>query len=160
MEQKNFHKYIGGNFRLDEIQASVLNIKLKQLDLWNEKRIKNAEAYINQLSNLEEKGFVSLPRSEEKNEHVFNQFTLVCKNRDKLREFLLRKGIKTEVYYPIPLHLQECFKMLRYKKGDFPVAETVCENVLSIPIYPELTKERRDYVIDNIKEFYIGHNFR
>ncbi|MCP2605103.1 DegT/DnrJ/EryC1/StrS family aminotransferase, partial [Candidatus Aminicenantes bacterium AH-873-B07] len=160
-EPKYYHKIIGGNFRLDALQAAILNVKLKYLDEWSKKRRENAEYYNRRLeeSNLIGKKYIQIPlpiykNSGDKNYHIYNQYTIRARNRDKLREFLKENGIATEIYYPIPLHLQECFKYLGYKKGDLPVSEEASKTVLSLPIYPELTIEQKEYIIEKISEFY------
>lgn len=156
---KYYHDYVGGNFRLDNLQAAVLNIKLKYLESWHEGRRKNAEKY-EQL--FKEKGlldYVKLPTaiyksSGVKNYHIYNQFVIGVKDRDLLKKHLIDNGIGCEVYYPLPFHLQKCFEYLGYKKGDFPVAEKASEEVLAIPIYPELTTEQIEYVVERIGSFY------
>ena len=160
-EPKYYHKLIGGNFRLDALQAAVLIVKLKYLDEWSEARRHNAVYYNQQLkrTGLVDKGIIELPasiyeNSGDKNYHIYNQYTMRAKNRDRLRNFLRESDIGTEIYYPLPLHMQECFKELGYLKGDFPEAEMASNMVLSLPIYPELSKEQKDYVIQKIKEFY------
>jgi len=159
-EPKYYHKIVGGNFRLDALQAAILNVKLRYLDEWSRKRRKNAEYYNKRFKELGlvEKGYVKVPvpvyKGKCNNYHIFNQYTIQVKGRNKLREFLKENGIGTEIYYPIPLHLQECFKSLGYRKGDLPVSEEASETVLSIPIYPELTNEQKEYVIRKIEEFY------
>ena len=161
MRPKYYHKIVGGNFRLDALQAAVLSVKLKYLDGWSQGRRMNA-AYYNRkfrASGLIEGGFVQIPKaiyeeSGDKNHHIYNQYTLRVKERDKLQAFLKKNAIGSEIYYPVPLHLQECFKDLGYKEGDFPVSEEAARSVLSIPIYPELTDEQKDYVVGKIGEFY------
>ena len=160
-EPKYYHKIVGGNFRLDALQAVVLNVKLKYLDEWSRKRRENAEYYNRRFKELSliEKGYIQIPvpvykNSGSKNYHIYNQYTIRVKERDKLREFLKENSIGTEVYYPVPLHLQECFKYLGYTKGDLPVSEEASQTVLSLPIYPELTDEQKEYIIQKIKEFY------
>jgi dTDP-4-amino-4,6-dideoxygalactose transaminase len=158
---KYYHKIVGGNFRLDALQAAVLLVKLKYLDYWSQKRRENANFYDRRFkeTGLIEKGYIKIPKavyenSGDKNYHIYNQYTLRAKERDKLRGFLQENGIGTEIYYPLPLHLQECFKNLGYKRGDFPVSEEISASVLSIPIYPELSAEQKEYIIKKISEFY------
>jgi len=160
-QPKYYHKIIGGNFRLDAIQAAVLLVKLARLDDWSLQRRRNAEFYNLRLrmSGLVERGLAIRPDpvyagTGDRNFHIYNQYTLKVKDRDKLRAHLTEKHIGTEIYYPVPLHLQECFKGLGYKKGDFPVSEDSAENVVSIPIYPELTDAQKEYVVQSIEEFY------
>jgi len=153
------HHLVGYNSRLDALQAAVLRVKLKYLDEWSEKRRRNAD-YYNQL--FREAGLTSssiiLPRIFNERRHIFNQYTIRVRGgkRDELRRFLAERGIGTAIYYPIPLHLQRCFQYLGYKKGDFPVAEKAAEEVLSLPIYPELTCEMQNYVVEKISEFFQG----
>jgi len=160
-EPKYYHKFIGGNFRLDALQAAVLIVKLKYLDEWSEARRHNAVYYNQKLleTGLVDKRIIELPasvyeNSGDKDYHIYNQYTIRAKHRDRLRNFLRESDIGTEIYYPLPLHLQECFKELGYLKGDFPEAELASNMVLSLPIYPELSKEQKDYAVKKIKEFY------
>ena len=158
---KYYHKMVGGNFRLDALQAAILNVKLKYLDAWSQKRKENAIYYDSRFQEvgLKEKGRIRTPEpvyrlSGEKNYHIYNQYTIQSKKRDKLQEFLKENGIGTQIYYPVPLHLQECFKDLGYKKGDLPSSEQASSSVLSIPVYPELTIAQKDYIVQKISEFY------
>ena len=146
-----YHKWVGLNSRLDTIQAAALLIKLRSLTGWSEARRKNAEYYY---KNLKDISHIKLPVIHEKAETIFNQFTLIAENRDELLNYLRSKDIGCAVYYPLPLHLQECFSYLNHKKGDFPITEELTEKVISIPVFSEITKEQQDYVIGNIKEFY------
>ena len=150
---KYYHKFVGGNFRLDALQAAVVSVKLKYLDEWSRGRQENAKIY-RQLfaeSGLDD---IQLP-SEKENRHIYNQFVIqVPEKRDELRQFLQEAEIGTEVYYPVPLHLQECFAYLNYKKGDFPVSEQAATHSLALPIYPELTDDQQAYVVEKIKQFY------
>ncbi|MBT9146557.1 MAG: UDP-2-acetamido-2-deoxy-3-oxo-D-glucuronate aminotransferase [Syntrophomonadaceae bacterium] len=145
------HHYhmIGGNFRLDALQAAVLSVKLKYLDNWTEKRRHNANTY-NSL--FKEYGLCSIqtPHSLPENFHVYNQYVIRASNRDKLQESLKAEGVNTAVYYPIPLHLQPCFSCLGYKKGDFPEAEKASRETLALPIYPELTLKQQEYIVRKI----------
>lgn len=158
---KYYHQVVGGNFRLDALQATILDVKLKYLEGWSDRRRKNAHYYDQafQETGIVQKGFVTTPVSVYKNGgdvnyHIFNQYTLRVKNRDRLQAFLKANGVGTEVYYPLPLHLQECFKELGYSKGSLPVSEEASEHVISIPIYPELTNDMREFVVMKIGEFY------
>jgi len=161
---KYYHKIVGGNFRLDALQAAVLLVKLKYLDSWSKKRRENAAYYDQKFaqSGLVEKGLITTPaavykESGDKNYHIYNQYTIRTQNegeRDKLRSHLKENGIGTEIYYPLPLHLQECFNELGYKKGSFPVAEKAAATVLSLPIYPELTPSQQDYIVEKITTFF------
>ena len=161
MHPKYYHKIVGGNFRLDSLQAAVLSVKLKYLDGWSQGRRMNAAYYNRKFkeSGLIEGGQIKIPKaiyeeSGDKNYHIYNQYTLRVRDRDKLQAYLKKNSIGSEIYYPVPLHLQECFKDLGYKEGDFPVSEEAARSVLSIPIYPELTEEQKDYVVGKIGEFY------
>jgi dTDP-4-amino-4,6-dideoxygalactose transaminase len=146
------HRYVGGNFRLDAVQAVVLLIKLRHLDGWTEGRIRNARTYGGLFSEKDLKK-VEIPLAKEKR-HIYNQFIVKVRDgRDGLKQFLSDKGIGSEVYYPVPLHLQECFKHLEYGVGDFPVSENAALNTLALPIYPELTSDQLAYVVDSIKLF-------
>ena len=146
-----FHKWVGLNSRLDTIQASVLKVKLPHLDNWSDARRKNAQYYYSKLNDVSQ---IKTPFIHEKATSIYNQFTLIAKDRDELLKYLRNNNIGCAVYYPKPLHIQECFSKLGYKKGDLPIAEEISQKVISIPIYSEITKEQQDYVIENIKDFY------
>ena len=148
---KYFHKWVGLNSRLDTIQAAILKVKLPHLENWSDARRKNAQYYYNNLNNVSE---IKLPLIHEKATSIYNQFTLIAENRDDLLEYLRKNDIGCAVYYPKPLHIQECFSKLGYKKGDMPIAEEISQKVISIPIFSEITTEQQDYVIEKIKEFY------
>ena len=145
-----FYKMIGGNFRLDSIQAAVLTVKLKYLDEWSKKRRANAAIYNELFANT----IVQNPTIAANNLSVYNNYTIKVPERDKLHKYLEGKGISTAIFYPKPLHLQECFKDLGYKEGALPVVERLCNEVLSIPVYPELTSEQIEYTANCILEFY------
>jgi dTDP-4-amino-4,6-dideoxygalactose transaminase len=150
---KYYHKIIGGNFRLDAFQASIVSLKLKHLDKWTKKRRENAGKYRTLFSDTGLEDLVKLP-VERENRHIYNQFVISLKDkRDELRRFLNDAGIGAEIYYPIPMHLQECFSYLNYKKGDFPVSEHAALHTLAIPVYPELSEDQQGYVVQKIKEF-------
>lgn len=136
MHPKYYYKLIGGNFRLDAIQAAVLRVKLKYLDQWSEGRQRNATWYRTHLP----KGSISLPIEAPHRRHIYNQFMIRVGNRDKVTAGLGQMGIGHEIYYPVPLHLQECFANLGYKAGSMPVSEAAALEVLALPIYPELTQ--------------------
>ncbi|HMQ10604.1 MAG TPA: DegT/DnrJ/EryC1/StrS family aminotransferase [Oligoflexia bacterium] len=150
---KYYHKYIGGNFRLDALQAAVLREKLQFLDDWTKKRQQNATFYQESLGSISE---LKLPVVKDGNTHVFNQYMLQVdpKQRDSICQHLQDKGIATALYYPLPLHLQECFADLSYQKGDFPVAELCALNSFAIPVYPELGQENLHYIVQSIKSFF------
>lgn len=149
---KYHHRLVGGNFRLDALQAAILRVKLKYLPSWTEARRNNAGRY---RSLFEEMGLldrIALP--EDTPGHIYNQFVVRLPERDRLQQFLQERGVETEVYYPLPLHLQECFDNLGYKRGDFPQAETAARESLALPIYPELSEEQQRYVVSQIRDFY------
>ena len=149
---KYYHALIGGNFRLDAIQAAILNVKIKYLNDWHKGRQENAKYYD---ENLNVDGLVKPEAICEQKNHIYNQYILsVPEKREELREFLKEAGIGNEVYYPVPFHEQECFQYLGYKTGDFPNSEYAAKHTIAIPIYPELTTEMQDYVISKIKEFF------
>jgi dTDP-4-amino-4,6-dideoxygalactose transaminase len=157
---KYYHRIVGGNFRLDTIQAAVLRVKLKYLDGWTRGRQERA-AYYRKLfaqSGLLDGGTITLPEvvdtSSGSHAHIYNQFVIRAPRRDALREFLTAQGIGTEIYYPVPFHLQECFQNLGYREGDFPEAERAARESLALPVYPELTQEQQAYVVDRIATFY------
>jgi dTDP-4-amino-4,6-dideoxygalactose transaminase len=147
------HLLVGYNSRLDSIQAAILLAELPYLDGWNKKREENAALYSDLLKDIEE---IECPYVAEERKHIFHQYTIRVKNnkRDELVDFLKQKGIGCKIYYPLPLHLQECFRYLGYKKEDMPVSEKAAEEVLSLPIFPELTEKEIKYVCDSIKSFF------
>ncbi len=150
---KYSHSILGYNSRLDNLQAAVLKIKLKRLDGWAEKRRENARFYNTHFSKLER---ITVPFVAPHNVHVYHQYVLMVdsKLRDKFIEYLTANGIESRVYYPIPLHLQQCYKDLGYKKGDFPNSEKACLSTLALPVYPELKKSDKKYVVEKVKEFH------
>lgn len=152
---KYYHKLIGGNFRLDAFQAAVVSIKLKYLDQWTKERQENAQKYRALFTHAGLENVVELP-IEKEGRHIYNQFVIrVKERRDDLRGFLSDAGIGTEVYYPLPLHLQACFSDLNYKNGDFPESEYAALHTLALPIYPELSDDQMEYVVEKIKAFYL-----
>jgi dTDP-4-amino-4,6-dideoxygalactose transaminase len=139
---KYYHESIGINSRLDALQAAVLRVKLRHLDQWSDARQRNAELYRNLL-----KPPVILPRAASyQTRHIYNQFVIQCERRDELRDYLQRNGVGSEIYYPLPLHLQPCFAYLGYKQGDCPVSEKIANTSLALPIYPELEREDIEYI--------------
>ena len=148
---KYYHKWVGLNSRLDTIQAAVLKIKLPLLDNWNDARRKNGEYYLKSMQDIKE---IKMPFIHSKAKTIFNQFTLLAENRDGLMKHLQKNEIGCAIYYPKPLHVQECFADLGYKEGDFLISEETAEMVVSIPVYPELPREQQDFVIEKIREFY------
>jgi len=155
-EPKYFHSVIGGNFRLDELQAAVLRIKLKHLDAWSEARQRNADHYDALLSDADLGDAVGLPFRKAGDRHIFNQYVIRARRRDELRAHLERCGVGTEIYYPLPLHEQRCFAYLAHSPADFPEAHRAAAEVLALPIYPELTAEQREHVARSIADFYRG----
>lgn len=152
---KYYHKIIGGNFRLDALQAAILKVKLRYLDEWTEGRQRNAQLYRDYFieAGLESR-YIELPIEKEKR-HTYNQFVIKVKERrNELREFLRQQGIGTEVYYPVPLHMQECFNYLGYRPGDFPVSVEASEKTLALPIFPELTNGEIEFIVNNIRRFF------
>ena len=151
---KYYHSLIGVNSRLDSLQAAILRVKLPHLDAWSDARAANAARY-NQL--FEDAGLleeIGLPVVRERVRHIFNQYVIrVGARRDALREHLTEQDIGTDIYYPVPLHLQECFGYLGYREGDFPEAERAARETIALPIYPELTVEQQGYVVENIGKF-------
>lgn len=151
------HELPGINSRLDALQAAVLRVKLNHLDKWAEGRRRNARRYEQLFADARLPGRVVLPVTDAGNVHVYNQFTIRAQKRDDLRAHLKEKGIGSEIYYPIPLHLQSCYRELGHKKGDFPTSERASEEALSLPIYAELTEDQQAYVVQAIGEFYRQH---
>ena len=158
---KYYHRVVGGNFRLDTLQAAVLNVKLPYLDRWTTLRQQHAELYerLFRETGLVEKCNVRLPSAVYKTTgiahyHIYNQFVIGVSDRDQLQAHLKTKGIGTEVYYPVPLHRQECFNGLGYHEGDFPEAERASRELLALPIYPELNKEQQHYVVQSVREWF------
>lgn len=148
------HEAVGINSRLDSIQAAILLIKLKYLDQWAAGRRRNAARYGQLFTEMNLLDLVTLPTADSESTHVYNQYTLRVPKRDELRAYLKDKGIGTEVYYPLPMHLQNCYRDLGYQKGAFPVCERAAEEVLSLPVYAELTEDQLGYVVHTIKTFY------
>ncbi|MDX2040431.1 MAG: DegT/DnrJ/EryC1/StrS family aminotransferase [Acidobacteriota bacterium] len=153
MEPKYYHQVVGINSRLDALQAAVLRVKLRHLDDWSEARRANAARY-NQwfaAAGIEE---IVLPKAHTDSRHIYNQYTIRCQRRDELKAHLQAAGVGSEVYYPVPLHLQECFAFLGGKLGDLPETEQAMRECLSLPIYAELTADQQQYVVEKIAEFY------
>jgi len=150
-KEKYLNLVIGTNSRLDAIQAAILRVKLKYLPKWSKKRAEIASYYNKALKGI---GDIITPIVDQKRNHIFHQYTIRTKYRDRLQKYLKNQGIPTQIYYPRPLYLQPAFKYLRYKNGDFPEAEKVAGEVLSLPIYPELKRKEQDFIIRKIKEFY------
>ena len=148
MEPKYYHKHVGGNFRLDAIQAAGLSVKLPHLDKWGEMRAKNASFYNKAFEGVEQ---IKRPVIDSANNSIYNQYIISVPNRDDVLAHLRSKDIGCEVYYPVPLHMQKCFAKLGYKQGDFPNAEYAATHTLALPIYPELTEEQLAYVAQEVK---------
>lgn len=151
---KYYHKMIGGNFRLDALQAVVLDIKLKYLDEWTAGRQKNADYYDAGIKSRGLSNKVKTPVRLDGYRHIFNQYILQVDKRDSLVEYMKERNIGCEIYYPVTFNNQECFKYLGYKQGDFPAAEKAADKTLAIPIYPELSAEQKDYILDTIADFF------
>jgi len=149
--QRYYHDEVGGNFRLDTLQAAYLSVKLKYLDNWHEARRKNAAFYDEHLAGIDQ---IKTPVVAEGNESIYNQYTLRVEQRDELQAYLNEAGIGSAIYYPLCMHEQKCFAYLKHKTGDFPMAEQAAAEVLSIPIYPELKEEQLAHVAATIKAFY------
>jgi len=152
--KRYYHDEVGVNSRLDEIQAAVLRVKLKRLPKWEDARIKNALIYRRYFENAGLDKVIKLPYIAKSNKSVFNQYVIRSENRDQLRAFLATKDIGSEIYYPIPLHMQKCFSYLGYKMGSFPNAESAAWEVLALPMYPELTEDHISYVVEKVGEFF------
>jgi dTDP-4-amino-4,6-dideoxygalactose transaminase len=150
MNPKYYHKYVGGNFRLDPIQAAALLVKLPHLDKWSQARRRNAAYYDKKFAG----SVVKTPFISPDCVSIFNQYVIRVPRRDELIKTLRDKNIGCDIYYPVPMHLQECFKSLGYKQGDFPAAEKAADEVLALPIYPELTDEMKDYVAETILSLF------
>jgi dTDP-4-amino-4,6-dideoxygalactose transaminase len=151
---KYFHAVIGGNFRIDELQAAVLRVKLKYLDGWTEGRQRNAAYYDEAFADAGLGEKLRTPLAVAGYRHIFNQYVVRAQNRDALRARLTERGIGSEIYYPVPLHLQKCFAYLNYGAGDFPQSERAAGETLALPIYPELTQPQLAHVVATIAEFY------
>lgn len=150
---KYFHSVIGGNFRIDELQAAILRVKLKYLDGWTAARQRNAAFYDAAFGAAGISNLVT-PRASVQGRHIFNQYVVRVQNRDALKDFLTGRGIGTEIYYPVPLHLQQCFAYLGHSAGDFPESERAAEETLALPIYPELAEAQLAHVVASIAEFF------
>ena len=149
---KYYHQIVGGNFRLDALQAAVLRVKLKYLPGWTEARRTNAQRYGPLFEDMHLGEWSALPEGSPG--HIYNQFVVRFVDRDRLQLFLKDRGVETEVYYPLPLHQQECFHGLGYREGDFPQAEGAARESLALPVYPELTEDQQRYVVSQVREFY------
>lgn len=167
-QPKYYHKLIGGNFRLDALQAAIVSVKLNHLDAWTNARQRNAQRYKTQfekaglavaetsaLASASRNGSVDIHLPAALNgRHVFNQYVIRVTNRDELKATLDAKGVGTEIYYPVPLHLQECFAYLGHAEGDFPESERAARETLALPIYPELSDEQASYVVESVRSYF------
>lgn len=154
-QPKYYHKFIGINSRLDTMQAAILLVKFKYLEKWTEARQNLAKRYgelFRELCFFVEE--IKLPTIQYENRHIFNQYVIRVPQRDRLRKFLAEEGIGTDIYYPLPLHLQECFSFLKYHPGDFPISEKASKETLALPIFPELTEAQQERIVDRIRAFY------
>ena len=151
MEPKYFHSMVGGNFRLDALQAAVLRVKLRRLDTWHDGRRRNAARYRELFAQA---GIEQVTLPQDVPGHIYNQFVIRVPQRDALRDHLSARAIGTEIYYPLPLHMQACFAGLGYQEGDFPHAERAAREVLALPIYPELEDAALQRVVASIADFY------
>lgn len=154
-EPKYYHSVIGGNFRLDTLQAAVVAVKLRHLDDWTQRRQANARRYKQLLAGTPpaRSGAVRLP-AVTRSRHIFNQFVIRAERRDALQAFLRERGVGTEIYYPVPLHRQACFQYLGYQAGAFPASEQAAAETLALPVFPELSDAQAAYVVEQIIAFY------
>jgi len=150
--RKYYHDIIGHNYRMSELQAAVLIVKMKYIQKWTEMRQLNAQKYNERLIDIER---VVTPFESKDSKHVYHLYVVRVEKRDKLQAYLDEKGISTGIHYPFPLHLTDAYRFLGYNKGDFPIAEKVSEEILSLPMYPELNELQIDYVCEMIRRFYI-----
>jgi dTDP-4-amino-4,6-dideoxygalactose transaminase len=144
---------IGGNFRFDALQAAIVNVKLGHLDKWTAGRQANAARYRRLFEAAGLTKLVKLPLEVAGNRHIYNQFVIRVPNRDEVQNYLKEQKIGTEVYYPVPLHLQKCFADLGHKEGDFVESEKAAKETLALPIYPELSDQQAEWVVECIKTF-------
>jgi dTDP-4-amino-4,6-dideoxygalactose transaminase len=161
-DSKYHHKVVGINSRLDALQAAVLRAKLPHLDEWTTARQRKAQQYELMFVDAGLAEQIAAPFVRRNTRHIFHQFVIRVRDgrRDALREHLRACGVGTDVYYPVPLHLQECFAFLGYQEGDFPIAEAAAKETLALPVYPELTDEQQDYVVGSIAKFFAAAHQR
>jgi len=157
-KQKYYHERLGINSRLDSLQAAILRVKFRYLDQWADARRANAKRYreLFRDAGLGSSDHVQLPVESGGSVHVYNQFVIRARDRDRLKAWLAERGVGSEIYYPVPLHLQACFKDLGYNNGDFPESERAALEALAIPVYPELSADAQTYVVETISSFYRG----
>jgi dTDP-4-amino-4,6-dideoxygalactose transaminase len=153
-QPKYYHALIGGNFRLDELQAAVLNVKLEHLDNWTAARQRNAAFYDAAFARADVGSAVQTPGVRSGERHIYNQYIIRVRDRDRLRQHLSAAGVGTEIYYPVPLHQQKCFSYLGHRAGDFPESERAAQETLALPIFPELAESQLQYVVHSIASFY------
>jgi dTDP-4-amino-4,6-dideoxygalactose transaminase len=153
MHPKYHHHLVGGNFRMDALQAAILRVKAPHLAAWTEARRLNASRYRRLFADAGVEGLITMPVEPPNRRHIYNQFVIRTPDRDQLKQHLDRRGIGNEVYYPVPFHLQPCFASLGHSAGDFPEAERAARETLAIPIFGELTEEQQHAVVDAIAEF-------
>jgi len=151
---KYYHHLIGGNFRLDELQAAVLEVKLRHLDAWTAGRQRNARYYDMAFRSAGLTPYVRTPPALPGFRHTYNQYVIRVRQRDALRAYLTEQGVGTEIYYPVALHQQTCFAYLGHRAGEFPESERAAGEVLALPVYAELSREQLQYVVDSIAQFY------
>jgi dTDP-4-amino-4,6-dideoxygalactose transaminase len=152
---KYYHSLIGGNFRIDELQAAVLNVKLPHLDAWTAARQRNAAFYDSAFAKAKLGDAVQTPYAVRGGRHIYNQYVIRAQDRDQLRQHLAELKVGSEIYYPVPLHLQQCFAYLGQGAGAFPASEAAAAQTVALPIYPELVPEQLQYVVDGIARFYV-----
>jgi dTDP-4-amino-4,6-dideoxygalactose transaminase len=153
-EPKYYHAVIGGNFRIDEIQAAVLQVKFPHLEDWHRRRQRNAAYYDRAFAKAGTAARVVTPTARQGYRHIYNQYVIRVPDRDRLRAYLGEQGVGTEIYYPVPLHMQKCFAYLGHKPEDCPESARAAGETLALPIYPELTEEQLQYVVDTVAGFY------
>jgi dTDP-4-amino-4,6-dideoxygalactose transaminase len=155
-EPKYYHALVGGNFRFDALQAAVITAKFPHLDAWTSARQANAQRYRRLFAEagLADGGPIQLPYAVPGARHIYNQFVIRAPRRDEVRAYLHDQGVATEIYYPVPLHLQQCFAYLGHHEGDFPESEAAAEQTLALPIYPELSDQQAEYVVQCVREFF------
>lgn len=159
MKPRYYHHFIGGNFRMDEMQAAILDVKLPHLDKWSAARRERADIYAEEFKRTGLTSEIRLPVEPFrdrglKNHHIYHQYVVRTKQRDALREHLTKKEIGSAIYYPVPLHRQDCFSYLGYGEGSFPESERAALETLALPIFPELSRDAQKYVVDAIAEFF------
>ena len=158
-KERYYHKWVGLNSRLDGFQGAILRVKLPHLDSWSDARRANALRYRQLFSDYGLTKEIGLPVEREACRHIYNQYVIRVPNfRDALREYLSENGVGTDIYYPVPLHLQECFAFVGHSKGDFPESERAAAETLALPIYPELRADQQEYVVETIGRFYRREN--